>query len=372
MPLRNKYIKYTSDITYEVFEKLWNLLYDKGWESHDCSNCREQYREFSGLFPILQAIDTNNKVFMASNKIIINNTECKITDLLNSPPVSSLDNTPASLLEKARRNYPDKVRFRSPENGELYTVKLNGIVNDYWGSMHPKGVLVQTEGCGQYVYFNNKWAEIVSTDSTNSSTPISRKLTEDDLIYDEYYAYHLSNSIIIFQFEGENYRCKHLTIESKSINNTFKDDSWEYNCGKLEKASADQIAHFKKCRAVDKYVDADGIDNKFYYLKKGDKVKLLISSSYRGVIYNEGEVWEVIEDCEHEHNHIYVTRNDQKTTLYSFECKKVNDKEPNVKPILSEPGILGGITHKLLPVPEVNEIPDISNYFPVIKELIFN
>lgn len=281
MPLRNKYIKYTSDITYEVFEKLWNLLYDKGWESYDCKNCKEQYKEFSGSYPILQDKNGNGTLFIATavGKIISNNSECKITDLIS-----------------------DKLRSSDLKEGEYYIYYLDG-----------------KEG-------------------------------------------------IIFKFHGINVTSKHLRLDRKC----FKNDCWEYNCGKLEKASADQIAHFKKCRAIDKYVDADGIDNKFYYLKKGDKVKLLISSSYRGVIYNEGEVWEVIEDCEHEHNHIYVTRNGQKTTLYSFEYKKVNDKEPNVKPILLEPGILGGITHKLLPVPEVNEIPDISNYFPIIKELIFN
>ncbi|TXG81386.1 MAG: hypothetical protein E6R13_06345 [Spirochaetes bacterium] len=70
--------------------------------------------------------------------------------------------TEEELITEAKRRYPIGTVFKSPENDETYTVTKEGF---YIGETPIKGenkVLAQLETHGEYVYFNNTWAKIIS------------------------------------------------------------------------------------------------------------------------------------------------------------------------------------------------------------------
>ena len=70
--------------------------------------------------------------------------------------------TEEELITEAKRRYPIGTVFKSPENDETYTVTKEGF---YIGETPIKGentVLAQLETHGEYVYFNNTWAKVIS------------------------------------------------------------------------------------------------------------------------------------------------------------------------------------------------------------------
>lgn len=76
------------------------------------------------------------------------------------------------LLEEAKRRYPIGTKFISPDNNKIYTVSLNeSIENSYYLSMDETSCLVTINNWkrGQYLYYNDKWAEIIEEPNVNKN-----------------------------------------------------------------------------------------------------------------------------------------------------------------------------------------------------------
>lgn len=69
--LTNKYLKYNPSITFEIFQKIWDKLYQDGWKRHNQQNIEYTYNEFKGLYSYLS--DRRDKEF-----------NCYVSDLGNS------------------------------------------------------------------------------------------------------------------------------------------------------------------------------------------------------------------------------------------------------------------------------------------------
>jgi len=66
--------------------------------------------------------------------------------------------TNEKLLIKARRDYPIGIKFISPENNRTYIIK-----NDRYWIGTSESILASINGhSGEYIYYNDKWAKIVS------------------------------------------------------------------------------------------------------------------------------------------------------------------------------------------------------------------
>ena len=50
--LTNRYLKYNPSITLEVFTKIWNKLYEKGWKRENNKSFEYSYTEFTQEFLI--------------------------------------------------------------------------------------------------------------------------------------------------------------------------------------------------------------------------------------------------------------------------------------------------------------------------------
>lgn len=75
-------------------------------------------------------------------------------------------------LEEAKKRYPIGTKFISPENGKQYTVYLyQTLEKSYYLASDKKNVLATiSNGSGEYLFYNGKWAEILlSTEEISMS-----------------------------------------------------------------------------------------------------------------------------------------------------------------------------------------------------------
>lgn len=70
--------------------------------------------------------------------------------------------TEEELITEAKRRYPIGTVFKSPENDETYTATKEGFYIRETPIKGENTVLAQLETHGEYVYFNNTWAKIIS------------------------------------------------------------------------------------------------------------------------------------------------------------------------------------------------------------------
>lgn len=73
-------------------------------------------------------------------------------------PAGWIPDRKESNLDIAKREYPVGTIFKSPENGNMYTIGTG----TYWMSSNDKDIIANIEaGRGEFVYYRAKWAEIV-------------------------------------------------------------------------------------------------------------------------------------------------------------------------------------------------------------------
>lgn len=110
----------------------------------------------------------------------------KIGEVWELMPPSFLANTSKPteiLLEAAKRKFPVGTKFKSPQDYKIYTVKafpssyggINWLESTYYTSDNTKDTTVlcgnNETGYGQYLYFDGKWAEVISTEKPIESAP---------------------------------------------------------------------------------------------------------------------------------------------------------------------------------------------------------
>jgi hypothetical protein len=69
------------------------------------------------------------------------------------------------LLKEAKKRYPIGTVFISPQNRQKYTVTLyESVDNSYYLAGNDKEALatVTSSGTGDFLYYNDGWAEIIS------------------------------------------------------------------------------------------------------------------------------------------------------------------------------------------------------------------
>ena len=71
MPLTGKYLKYTPEITFEIFQKIWDKLLENGWKSKN-GDVEYQFNFFKEGRFLRECSDKNNffYVFTIKNKHI--------------------------------------------------------------------------------------------------------------------------------------------------------------------------------------------------------------------------------------------------------------------------------------------------------------
>ncbi len=67
----------------------------------------------------------------------------------------------SELIAKAKRDYIPGTIFISPENGRKYTV-LNNSTNHIFSGFDNGLLAITSPGHGEFVYYGDKWAEIIS------------------------------------------------------------------------------------------------------------------------------------------------------------------------------------------------------------------
>lgn len=70
------------------------------------------------------------------------------------------------LLKEAKKRYPIGTVFISPQNRQKYTVTLcESVEESYYLADNDKEALatVTSSGTGDYLYYDNQWAEIISS-----------------------------------------------------------------------------------------------------------------------------------------------------------------------------------------------------------------
>lgn len=156
--LSKKYIKYNPEITYEVFQKIWNKLIDSGWKCSD-SNIKGCYREFSGVYSYLinNPSEPSKKEFITYDSITDNftkgHTEISYKDFLDS-------NIEDEIIIQAKENYPPGTQFKAlqtPDGTISNSIHTTGE-NYTW---HSDGKIVCNKG---NLYIKGKWAPIVNSD----------------------------------------------------------------------------------------------------------------------------------------------------------------------------------------------------------------
>lgn len=85
MPLTNKYLRYTPEITFEVFEKIWDKLLEYGWASNAGYTIQDRWREFSGDYQGFQSVNPTTKKFFTGSipDNMMGVTETTVDEILN-------------------------------------------------------------------------------------------------------------------------------------------------------------------------------------------------------------------------------------------------------------------------------------------------
>lgn len=142
--LTNKYIKYSPEITYEIFEKIWNKLIDSGWVCVD--NAIECYKDFSNDYSYLVPDSPTGKKFISYHVLEKGLTEISYKTFLNSED---------TLMDKAKRDYPIGTKFRSSYSSAISTiVSLDFKINSEGDVSDSKGFIVYNKAL-------NEWGEII-------------------------------------------------------------------------------------------------------------------------------------------------------------------------------------------------------------------
>lgn len=163
--LTKKYIKYSPEITFDVFEKIYNKLIDSGWQCVD-GNSRECYDDFSNAYPILIESTNDTKKFVAYDSPDNKSTEISYTSLFLSSE---------NLLERARREYPVGCTFKSAFSGALFTTDKSFTVSTQGDIVNSTGIV--------YNKAINKWAEIIPVKTVSTETTKLSLLEEAKLKY---------------------------------------------------------------------------------------------------------------------------------------------------------------------------------------------
>lgn len=310
MSLKNKFLKYHSGITYAIFEEFWNKMYSLNWECYDCSTCKELWEEFSGCYPFLQ--DYGNEHFIASDHLINN----KITEVSIAEIISNVNNN----LEKAKKDLSEeelmaKARHDYPI-GTTYKSASNGTIcivekpNFKFISL----TNIWGEPGKGLLYSNGRWAEIINQPPIPSSEhSVSQSYKSGDYV------------VCLNHVSGKNGEKDHC-----------------YKILKMNNSSFD----FKSSGSI-------SLDDHSFRLATPEEI-----IKYNQLGYKIGQIWKVYEASK-KHNNIYVERDGERTVLAHSECDRCySTKEENKL--------------SFLPDPEVNELGDVSFYFPIVKEINFD
>jgi hypothetical protein len=156
MPLTNKYLKYSPEITLEIFTKIWDKLLDCEWTNTEATNVVEEYEAFSNEYPYLSP--QSNKTFYSIENYPNNHKETTVQELLGYDPFVK-DWSKASkeeLLIEAGHRYPIGTKYECNYSNGNKTVKNTFNIFKY-----PEDTYI-TDGCGGQVFCKQKWAEIIS------------------------------------------------------------------------------------------------------------------------------------------------------------------------------------------------------------------
>ena len=84
MPIKNKYLKYTPEITLEIFTLVWNKLIECGWEGH-LTGLYSEYNYFK-IWGILKHNCSSEKIFGVHQSKDRNQTETTVQEILGYDP----------------------------------------------------------------------------------------------------------------------------------------------------------------------------------------------------------------------------------------------------------------------------------------------
>jgi len=182
MPLTNKCLKYSPEITLEIFKLVYNKLIELKWAPKEMESARTLWKEFN-VYPFLCDLGYGGmKLFGTFSAARHSDSETTVQEILGYDPyvkgcISSYDlsierdwskASKEELLEEAKRRYPIGCKINSIKgNGKNLT-----IIKDNF-TIHNKdckiGITVSTDyangiivknGCS--IFIDNQWAEIIS------------------------------------------------------------------------------------------------------------------------------------------------------------------------------------------------------------------
>ena len=206
MDFKNKFIRYHPDITFEIFQLIWDKLESLGLRNISLTTPRqEEYHFFKGDFNFIEKPDKDASTFYICGSTHDENyTEITVEEFLGYNPFSNskeIDWSKAStqeLLDEAKRRYPIGTKFVSlDDNSEIREVKefdSKTPISFYKSqstrrrsSLDIRSTMFQFENCcsNPSVFSNGKWADIIQETinldyPTENTDPIekSKKVTE--------------------------------------------------------------------------------------------------------------------------------------------------------------------------------------------------
>jgi len=392
--LTNRYLKYNPSITLEVFTKIWNKLYEKGWKRENNKSFEYSYTEFTQEYSYL--VDIKDKEF---NFYLTKNgtsfTEITVQEILN--PISenlfykddyivTLDSI-EDYSDCAKNNYCFKIRMTA-EGIYPYT-DLEG--NTQNGNKSLKAD--KSSNLRNWRYATD--AEINYYNQVNK--PFDVTILYIPNVYDLKIGIGYSDKILTKWAHKSNcfYSNKWKSITSSFSSNrviTKFDIKEGISCFAIS-GTCDNI--YLKCEGFKEFVESElnliKINNICTKYKVGDKVKIISNGSYKDVEYYINEIWTIYK-LNYSINH-YIEKDGRYTIVspHEFElytsvtknpCSEIVSSELSMKDIIVKTAQNMGLFqpdkfvtdgyklgHHILQLdPPVKTI----DYFPEVTELNFD
>lgn len=197
--LRGKYIKYSPEITFEVFQKIWDKLIEDGWKEYQDTNIEIVYNNFISEQGVITYSQKNIKTFSNYFDWVIENTDKKLTlseilgrKLTEFPKEGCCKTTDLLLIKFLDKKYP----FSNPIPQKHFS-GIGWSNSSFW-------YLINTEKSSKPLYSleelkplinipTEKYVKIVNSEKSYTNHPdaeefgcinyIYKKIPKENLIY---------------------------------------------------------------------------------------------------------------------------------------------------------------------------------------------
>ena len=277
LPLKGKYLKYSPEITFEVFKLVWDKLISLGYKSFNSYSVEYRYDEFKGKYPYFKE-STNIPLEFNCYNAIRDFKETTVQEILGYNPFIKETTTvkdwnkvtEEELLEEAKRRYPVgcKVKLISRNTGGDFKNEVRFTKYKFYGNSKRKQLFVD----GNLLLFHEGvWAEIKSIPEVEAEEIIPEYIEcikpqcgyfIPGNIYKVLDTEHISCCKIISNIKCSDYEPGHGLYVSLTDTSYFKPSTKEaYDAqNKVEEKFQFIVGKWYKCKDYDYIIKYFGIE----------------------------------------------------------------------------------------------------------------